>query len=435
MANRYWVGGTASWDATAGTKWATTSGGAGGASAPGTSDAVFLDATSGAVTVTLGANASVASVNQTGFTGTLDWAGYEISLALPGGTPWTGATTCTNAGAPRIRITYTGSSNLNVRMGATTEANAVSCVFAGNSGNNTADGNYKNLDFGNCSGANPNNARTVYGNLTLSPLASGSGVNGTTLGATSGTQVITSNGATFDFPVTVNAPGATVQLADALTMGSTRALALTDGGFNANGFNVTAGTVAAGASFDTLTMGAGTWTIQGSGASAWSINAAVTVVPGTSTVSMTSASAKTFAGAGKTYYNLSQGGAGALSITGANTFNDLQNTVAPATITLPASTTTTVSALSLAGTAGNLVTLNSSTPATRATLSKASGTVDASNATIKDIAATGGATWNAFVENNNINAGNNTGWDFGQGPVYDIEFSPALRSFTERKHF
>jgi hypothetical protein len=29
MANRYWVGGTATWDATAGTKWATTSGGAG----------------------------------------------------------------------------------------------------------------------------------------------------------------------------------------------------------------------------------------------------------------------------------------------------------------------------------------------------------------------------------------------------------------------
>ena len=29
MADRYWVGGTASWDGTAGTKWATTSGGAG----------------------------------------------------------------------------------------------------------------------------------------------------------------------------------------------------------------------------------------------------------------------------------------------------------------------------------------------------------------------------------------------------------------------
>ena len=127
---------------------------------------------------------------------------------------------------------------------------------------------------------------------------------------------------------------------------------------------------------------------------------------------MTSATAKTFVGGGKTYYNLSNGGAGALSITGANTFNDLQNTVTPATFTLPASTTTTVSALSLQGTSGNLVTLDSSTPATRATLSKASGTVDVSYLSIKDSAATGGASFVALPSNGNIDAGNNTGWRF-----------------------
>ena len=32
MADRYWVGGSATWDNTAGTKWSTTSGGPGGAS-------------------------------------------------------------------------------------------------------------------------------------------------------------------------------------------------------------------------------------------------------------------------------------------------------------------------------------------------------------------------------------------------------------------
>lgn len=41
MANRYWVGGNANWDATAGTKWATTSGGAGGAAVPTAADDVF----------------------------------------------------------------------------------------------------------------------------------------------------------------------------------------------------------------------------------------------------------------------------------------------------------------------------------------------------------------------------------------------------------
>lgn len=34
MADRYWVGGTATWDNTAGTKWSATSGGAGWASVP-----------------------------------------------------------------------------------------------------------------------------------------------------------------------------------------------------------------------------------------------------------------------------------------------------------------------------------------------------------------------------------------------------------------
>ena len=43
MADRYWVGGTATWDTTAGTKWATTSGGAGGASVPTSADSVFFD--------------------------------------------------------------------------------------------------------------------------------------------------------------------------------------------------------------------------------------------------------------------------------------------------------------------------------------------------------------------------------------------------------
>jgi hypothetical protein len=32
--------------------------------------------------------------------------------------------------------------------------------------------------------------------------------------------------------------------------------------------------------------------------------------------------------------------------------------------------------------------------------------------TIQDSAATGGATWNAFTSNNNVNNGNNTGWNF-----------------------
>lgn len=61
MANRYWVdttaGSTASWDANAGSKWSTTSGGPGGASVPTSADDVFFDInsnTGGSISISTG---------------------------------------------------------------------------------------------------------------------------------------------------------------------------------------------------------------------------------------------------------------------------------------------------------------------------------------------------------------------------------------------
>lgn len=86
MANRYWVGGTAAWDGTAGTKWATTSGGAGGAAVPTAADDVFLDAASGAVTVTTSNGLAVCrSITCTGFTGTLSLANGSSALLVGDG--------------------------------------------------------------------------------------------------------------------------------------------------------------------------------------------------------------------------------------------------------------------------------------------------------------------------------------------------------------
>lgn len=80
MANRYWVGGTGTWNATNTTNWSETSGGAGGASVPTSADDVFLDANSGTAPYTVTAydnNGSIASrmcrnLDCTGFTGTLN---------------------------------------------------------------------------------------------------------------------------------------------------------------------------------------------------------------------------------------------------------------------------------------------------------------------------------------------------------------------------
>ena len=80
MANRYWVGGTATWDATAGTKWAATSGGAGGETVPTAADDVFFDSNSSG-TITISSNRVARSINCTGFTGTWSHSsGNTISI-------------------------------------------------------------------------------------------------------------------------------------------------------------------------------------------------------------------------------------------------------------------------------------------------------------------------------------------------------------------
>ena len=141
---------------------------------------------------------------------------------------------------------------------------------------------------------------------------------------------------------------------------------------------------------------------------------------GTGTISMTGATAKTFFGGGSTFNcTLNQGGAGTLTITGTNTFNNITNTVQPATVIFPASTITRfLSNFQLSGTSGNLITINSSISGTAATLSLASGTVADNYLSIKDSTATGGATWYAGA--NSTNVSNVSGWIFANAPVYLI---------------
>jgi hypothetical protein len=277
---------------------------------------------------------------------------------------------------------------------------------------------FKNVSFvGNASTVTSASAAPrIAGNLTLS-----SGGTYTALNLQfrdSGT--VTSNGKTLG-DATINGSGITVTLADAMTLGSASTLTLTEGTFTAANFNVTAGFfTSSNSNTRTLNMGSGTWTISGSGATAWNTatTTGLTLNPSTSTVSMTSTSAKTFAGGGLTYYNLNQGGAGALTISGSNTFNDITDTVQPSTVTFTAGTTQTVSNFSLAGTAGNLVTINSATPGSQFTLSKSSGTVNAQYLAIQDSNATGGATWNSLFTSGNVNNGNNAGWIFTPGNMF-----------------
>lgn len=357
-------------------------------------------------------------------TRTLDFGTGEINCSGTG-VVWNTATVTnlTVSGTPVVNITSTGSAAITIFSGALSEANSISFNFTGGTYNLTFLGTSthaaRNVDFTGYAGtlqAIGSNV-IVYGNLTLSTGMSLTATsNNFIFGATSGTKTITSNGKTMDFPVTFNGVGGTWQLQDAMTLGSTRLATFTNGTVDLNGFTLTSGTGATATGTKNITFNGGTLLLSGSGATAWNnaqpTNFTTTAGTGTGAISMTSASAKTFVGGGSTYNcNLNQGGAGNLTITGSNTFNNITNSVQPATILFTAGTTQTVSDFTLSGTSGNLITIDSTT-ASQFTLSKASGTVSVSYLDIRDSNATGGATWNAFTSNGNVDGGNNLGWIF-----------------------
>lgn len=91
------------------------------------------------------------------------------------------------------------------------------------------------------------------------------------------------------------------------------------------------------------------------------------------TLKLTSASSKTFGGNSGVYENITveQAGAGQLTFTGSNTFNDITNTHAGAsTVRFTSGTTTKVKNFSLSGSAGNLVSIISVTSGSPFTLEK-----------------------------------------------------------------
>jgi fibronectin-binding autotransporter adhesin len=217
--------------------------------------------------------------------------------------------------------------------------------------------------------ATSTNTPTIYGNWI-----NGTGITLTGTGqitfAGRGSQTITSAGKTFTQGITVNTPGGSVTLQDALIISRSisSAFTLTRGTFDAAIYNVTlsaaaSGAFVSGAAVKQLNIGSGVWTIAGSG-NAW--NASISTnftVTGTGTISLTSASSKSFIGGGiQTYPTLNQGGTGTLTVTGSNRFAAITATTA-GTVSLTSGTTNQVPLINTTGTA--TVTVNpTSTTAT-----------------------------------------------------------------------
>jgi hypothetical protein len=235
-------------------------------------------------------------------------------------------------------------------------------------------------------------------------------------------QQVSGNGVLFTQYISIQTVGG-IQLTSALTTTGGVTCVLTSGTLDLNGNTLTS-SFGTGVGTKNLTFNGGTLVCTATTTSAfYNLNPTgftTTAGTGTGTISMTAATAKTFFGGGSTFNcTLNQGGAGTLTITGANTFNNITNTVQPATVIFPASTITRfLSNFQLSGTSGNLITINSSISGTAATLSLASGTVADNYLSIKDSTATGGATWYAGA--NSTNVSNVSGWIFANPPVYLI---------------
>ena len=468
MADRYWVGGTGTWDATSTTHWSNTSGGAPGFSVPTAADSVVFDSSSGGggfvvtvstattvyrinqqafVNITLNANLIVSTVYfKTAGTLTLNTYSFTANSISDTNTATraiafgTGTIYVTGTGSVLSMVgtnfTYTGTPSI-VLTGTGPVAFSMSSFFASNALNiSTATatslsgtGSVNNLTI--TSTTPTQGTLVIYGNLEApNNISLTSGTLALTFGTTSTNSTINTGGYTLNRCSITMTKGTsstkTLQLLSNLIVNN---LTCNSGILDFNGFSITcSGRVYVNASAVntisftnvsagmTINPGSGSGTnvlFDTVGASYFSPNGvditiAETVVP---------------------YPNIFFNGAGAnafgnLTFTGANnysliignacSFNTVTNSKTSAfTVKLPASNTVTVSNWNMSGTSGNQLTLTSTNSGVTSTLSKASGVVNVSYCSIQDITATGGATFNSLNTNGNTDNGNNTGWIFG----------------------
>lgn len=443
MAERYWVGGTATWDATAGTKWALTSGGAGGQAVPTAADNVYFDAASGANTVTLSGARTCLNFSSAGFTGTLTSTG---TITVSGSATFGAGGTYSNTGTWTFNAT-SGTSNITTNakplsfsmtfngVGGTWQLQDALTLGATNTvtlTNGSIDLNGKNLTCGILNSNNSNTRSILFGTGQIYLTGSAAtiiGMNTATGYTTSGTPIIncTYSGATGTRTIRFGSTGGSSET-------------------NVFSLNITAGT-------DILSMSSSAYkTVNYTGFTGSIAAYDITLYGGLTTSSgmtLGAATSKITFAATSGSYNITTNGqtfdfpvtfngiGGTWSFQDALTLGSTRTlTLSNGTVKFKNDTTNTAGTFAIAGTVSNQIVINSTTNGSKYTLSQASGTVNASYMTIKDSTATGGAGWDAFTTNGNIDAGNNTGWVFDPVPSdVSIEFPITLRSFTQPRRF
>jgi hypothetical protein len=272
---------------------------------------------------------------------------------------------------------------------------------------------------------------------TTTPQIYGNWINGTgtTLSGTGtmtfagrGSQTITSAGGTFTQPIRIETPSGAVTLQDSFVTSSTgNALFLAFGTIDLAGYSTTftsTGNITLGSASNTRVFAFGSATVTIAAASfPWTqLNTTNLTVTGTGTISLTSASAKTFAGGGISYTNitLDQGGAGALTITGNNTFKTITNTYSATgatSIALGATTQTLTDPWTATGEATRVLTVSGTSAASPGTLifSGAGTAANVDYLTVSNVRAYPLVDdWYAGANSNNSGS---LGWYFENEPI------------------
>jgi len=140
-------------------------------------------------------------------------------------------------------------------------------------------------------------------------------------------------GESFVTNITFNGVGGAWTLGSAITYGTSQSILVINGTFNSGNFNITGGGFAVNAvGTQAINLGSSTLSFGASTPINFTQTAGLTFNAGTSQITCSGAT-PTFIGGGQTFYNVSftSNAAGVTAITGANTFNDLNQTSRSAT--------------------------------------------------------------------------------------------------------
>jgi len=404
-----------------------TAGGAGTRSitigAAGATNAISVDVTSGTDIISLGTTSGAyKNVNFTGFTGTFSTAN---SISVFGNWNFGGVTAV--SGSSTISFAATSGTK-------TITSNGVS--FPGSTNFNGVGGTFQLQDP--CTVPATNTTNLTNGTLDLvsytltTGLFASSNSNTRTLAFGTGKMVLTGT----------NTNVYTTSIATGLTMTGTRTVEITGVGIGGETRTVSGGNVATGggsaanaanlyikAGADIFSPGTaarayGTLDFTGFSGSLITnaspqiygdlvLSTGMTVTTGTNTFIFAATTAQTITNNNVTINSdiTFDGIGGTFACQDALTLGSTKAlTMTNGTLKLKSGTTSTVGSFATSGT--NQKFLSATTPGTQATLSDASGTNSVNYLTIQDSNATGGAVFQAFTSNFNVDAGNNTGWKF-----------------------